>query len=129
MASNSRSGIRHEVAPVTRYHDEFISDPEHTENDVDEIDEDGSHDTRKNSARVRIHDAESAPGFITGSPSSSRPSSDMTCQGIGGKAFLVPAATPYFHFDLTAAVRAAEIEPVNRSPTSCSMYEDTKDVA
>ncbi|KAI0797755.1 sulfate permease [Abortiporus biennis] len=65
--------IKHEIAPVTRYHDDFISDPQHcVEND-------------SGASTPTKQDEEN-----------------------GDMALLVPSVTPFFHFDITAAVRAAE---------------------
>ena len=93
--------VRPEVAPVTRYHDEYIADPQHC-----------SAETNDMQAR-EIQDPEAI--VETPTPSSSRSSSDYTANSIevgtkidGGRAPLVQPSTPFFHFDLAAAVRAAE---------------------
>jgi solute carrier family 26 (sodium-independent sulfate anion transporter), member 11 len=116
-SSGSHPGLRHEIAPVTSFHDDFIADPEHTEAD----------DSGKHAAHARTQDPESAAE----THSSSRSSSEMTYDSDSseGEAALVPTATPYFHFDLTAAVRAAERDSVERSPTIYGTFEDKKNVA
>lgn len=120
--SSEQTGIRHEVAPVTRYHDAYIADPQH----VSEVVADEANPKH-------INDPES----IIEAPisSSSRSSSDLTIAsiepdttGFGAcKAPLVPTATPYFHFDLAAAVRAAETGVVNRHKSYHTFDDRTKE--
>lgn len=110
--SSVHAGIRHEVAPVTRFHDEFISDPQHSETDV-------------LTPPAKAQDPES----IVETPASSRSSSEATCrtaEGHESRARLVPAATPFFHFDLTSAVKAAETTVMRNGRESYGMFDDTK---
>ncbi len=103
--SNSEHGIhvQPEIAPVTRYHDEYIADPQHSAEDP-------------NDAHPHLTDDPEAI-IETPTPSSSRSSSEFTVNSMdvggkigGGRAPLVQPSTPFFHFDLAAAVRAAEHE-------------------
>ncbi|GJE97095.1 sulfate permease [Phanerochaete sordida] len=98
VASTAHSGLRHEIAPVTRFHDEFISDPQHSDPDVGK-------------ASNPAEDPEAVVEEAVEALSSSRSSSEETVGSPDkqiARAQLVPAATPFFHFDLTAAVRAGE---------------------
>ncbi|KAI0085464.1 sulfate permease [Irpex rosettiformis] len=100
-SSDHNVHVRPEVAPVTRYHDEYIADPQHCTEDA-------------NNVQPRL--AQDPEAIVeTPTPSSSRSSSDYTVNSMevgdkidGGRAPLVQPSTPFFHFDLTAAVRAAE---------------------
>ncbi|KAI0340647.1 sulfate permease [Trametopsis cervina] len=99
--SSIHSGARPEVAPVTRYHDDYIADPQHSAED------------EANRHVQREQDPEAIVESPT--PSSSRSSSDLTVASVDidskqadTRAPLLHTATPFFHFDLTAAVRAAE---------------------
>lgn len=110
--SSSHAGIRHEVAPVTRFHDQFISDPQHT-------------DAAAPAQVTREHDPES----IMEMPASSRSSSEATCRTTDGhesRAPLVPTITPFFHFDLTSAVRAAEMTVMTKDRSSYGTFDDAK---
>ena len=113
--SSSHAGIRHEVAPVTRFHDQFISDPQHT-------------DAAAPAQVTREHDPES----IMEMPASSRSSSEATCRTTDGhesRAPLVPTITPFFHFDLASAVRAAEhnlFRPVTSESSTHKSEDDLK---
>lgn len=109
--SSAHSGMRHEIAPVTRYHDEYIADPQH-------LDEDDS----KRNVQVGAscpHDPEAAISQPT-APSSSRSSTDSTAAShtdgskYTAKAPVVATTTPLFHFDVAAAVRVAETGIVAR---------------
>ena len=95
--------MRHEVAPVTRFHDEYIADPQHIDGDT----------VKQHATASREQDPEAIIEMAI--PSSSRSSSEITIATVsevdsklGGKASLVPITTPFFHFDVAAAVRAAE---------------------
>lgn len=118
-APSEHSGIRHEIAPVTRFHDEFISDPQHTE-----VDDDAKH------AGAAAH-VEHDPESIMEAPASSRSSSEATCRSgestLEGRAHLVPTITPFFHFDLTAAVRAAEKTVMGKGHTTTYPTFDDSD--
>lgn len=105
------AGIRHEIAPVTRFHDEFISDPQHS--DTTDV--------------LRPPVKEQDPESIVEAPASSRSSSEATCrtaEGHESRARLVPAATPFFHFDLTSAVRAAETTVARHGRESYGTFDD-----
>ena len=97
--SREHPGVRHEVAPVTRYHDQYIADPQHRDEDA----------ARHEPSPPKIQDVEA---IVVESASSARSSSEFTVGSesgkMAGKAPLVPSATPFFHFDIAAAVRAAE---------------------
>ncbi|KAJ3553455.1 hypothetical protein NM688_g3603 [Phlebia brevispora] len=118
------ASIRHEVAPVTRFHDDFISDPAHTSAGA----------TEPTIQAGKAPDPEAI--IIETRPSSSRSSSDMTCgdrpcperNDSPGVALLVPSTTPFFHFDLAAAVRAAERGVRQDSPVSYGTFEEDKRV-
>ena len=86
--------VRHEIAPVTRYHDQFISDPEHSDEQCEEP------------VMSKLADPETTVVVTTRSASSA----SFTYEGEleGGSGTLVPSTTPFFHFDVAAAVRAAE---------------------
>ncbi|THG97802.1 hypothetical protein EW026_g4262 [Hermanssonia centrifuga] len=115
---DSTSYIRHEVAPVTRFHDDFIADPEHVDKD-----------RQKQTAQAhRLPDPEEIITEVR--PSSSRTSSEFTYEGPEesspkSTARLVHAITPFFHFDLAAAVRAAETG-LARETSSYGTFDDTK---
>ncbi|KAI0687188.1 sulfate permease [Cytidiella melzeri] len=104
VGSTGDSGVRPEVAPVTRYHDEYIADPQHCG------EEGGDLYTRRALDPDPEAVAESSATF------SSRSSLEDTVDGSvdagskqnGSRAPLVQTSTPFFHFDLAAAVRAAE---------------------
>ena len=85
--------VRQEIAPVTRYHDQFISDPQHSEE---------SHYEEVGSSKIR--DPEDI--VVASSPVSSNSTLDNRAED--GAGTLVPSTTPHFHFDLAAAVQAAE---------------------
>lgn len=89
--------LRHEIAPVTRYHDQFISDPQHSEERHSEGGE-----------ILKTEDPEVA--VVVRSTSSRSTSSNKTLDegAEDGTGTLVPSVTPFFHFDLSAAVKAAE---------------------
>lgn len=69
----------------------------------------------------RLQDPES----VIEVPSSSRSSSEMTYGSVeeGSKAPLVPTATPFFHFDLTAAVRSAESGSASRELSTYGTFD------
>ncbi|KAH8107156.1 sulfate permease [Cristinia sonorae] len=96
-----RVNVRREIAPVTRFHDQFISDPQHEDSDM------GSE--RGDCLKT---DADPESVAQTQKSPSSRASSDLTYRsGMDDGQYnglLVTSATPFFHFDLAAAVRAAE---------------------
>ncbi|OBZ75767.1 putative sulfate permease C3H7.02 [Grifola frondosa] len=97
------SSPHHEVAPVTRYHDEYISDPQHSSVDPEQV------------QGYREEDPEAIIVNVGSKSASSRPSSDYTHGSkVDDDAPIVPSATPFFHFDLAAAVRAAETGLVSR---------------
>lgn len=97
------SGVRHEVAPVTRYHDQYIADPRHCDDEA----------AKEDARSARLEDPEAI--IETPTPSSSRSSSQITIASVSevdaklsSIAPIMPVATPFFHFDIAAAVRAAE---------------------
>jgi solute carrier family 26 (sodium-independent sulfate anion transporter), member 11 len=99
VSSSGESGVRPEIAPVTRYHDEFIADPQHST----------AHP--ENTQAPQVCDEEAI--VESTAPSSSRSSDEYSVDtaAIGSKGIrapLVQTSTPFFHFDLVAAVRAAE---------------------
>ena len=114
--SSTHAGIRHEVAPVTRFHDQFISDPQHTDADA--------------AAKPPVQPSrEQDPESIIEMPASSRSSSEATCRTTDGhesRAPLVPTTTPFFHFDLTSAVRAAEMTVMTKDRSSYGTFDDAK---
>lgn len=83
------SRMHEEIAPVTRYHDEYIADPEHA-------------DPSKGSQQ-QVEDPEASPGV---GQNSVRSSSEGTVDDFGAPMML--PSTPFFHLDLATAVRAAE---------------------
>ncbi|TBU50099.1 sulfate permease [Dichomitus squalens] len=96
----SNSGYTHfheEIAPVTRYHDQYIADPEHAERVVDVV--------------GRVVDPEAGMSSIQINTGSTRSSSDGTVQLVpNGSGLLMLPDTPFFHLDLESAVKAAEKE-------------------
>lgn len=83
-----------EIAPVTRYHDQYIADPEHME-PVDMV--------------SRTADPETGVSVVPVSAISARSSSEQTVQSLTGEsALMMLPDTPFFHLDLAAAVKAAE---------------------
>ena len=87
--------MHEEIAPVTRYHDQYIADPQHTEH-VDD-------------PHARVHDPEMAKGSTHVAAVSVRSSSEGTVQSIPTQsALMMLPDTPFFHLDLPSAVRAAE---------------------
>ncbi|PIL23773.1 transporter [Ganoderma sinense ZZ0214-1] len=83
-----------EIAPVTRYHDQYIADPEHTE-PIDAV--------------SRTADPEAGVSVVPVSAISARSSSEQTVQSLPSEsALMMLPDTPFFHLDLAAAVKAAE---------------------
>ncbi|KAL1947588.1 hypothetical protein VTO73DRAFT_13312 [Trametes versicolor] len=85
--------MHEEIAPVTRYHDQYIADPEHIGPSK------GSHE--------REDDLEAPPNIAQ---ISVRSSSEGTVRSVPGDAaapMMLPS-TPFFHLDVATAVRAAE---------------------
>ncbi|KAI0747884.1 sulfate permease [Daedaleopsis nitida] len=107
---NSTVHMHEEIAPVTRYHDQYIADPQHTEL-VDD-------------PHARVDDPEMAKGSTHVAAVSARSSSEGTVQTIPTQsALMMLPDTPFFHLDLTAAVRAAE-KGLSRVPSSVGMNKD-----
>lgn len=91
-----------EIAPVTRYHDQYIADPEHTE-PVDVV--------------SRVTDPETGVSVVPVSAISARSSSEQTVQSLPTEsAVMMLPDTPFFHLDLAAAVKAAE-KGLSRAPS------------
>lgn len=100
--------MHEEIAPVTRYHDQYIADPEHTD--------------PKDVAEMRITDPEAITHVAE---VSARSSTEITVSTPipSESALMMLPETPFFHLDLAAAVRAAE-KGVSRPP---SFTEDSRD--
>ncbi|RPD65876.1 sulfate permease [Lentinus tigrinus ALCF2SS1-7] len=96
--------VHEEIAPVTRYHDQYIADPQHCEQ-----------------AEVpgRLDDTEAAMGTVQVQAISARSSTEVTVQSVANEpsALMMLPETPFFHLDLTSAVRAAE-RGLSRVPSS-----------
>ena len=101
---NASAHMHEEIAPVTRYHDQYIADPQHTE--------------QKEDPPVHIDDPEAIVGSTRVAAISARSSSEGTVQSVPNRsAVMMLPETPYFHLDLTTAVRAAE-KGLARVPSS-----------
>ncbi|KAI0807264.1 sulfate permease [Fomes fomentarius] len=104
---NVSSHMHEEIAPVTRYHDQYIADPQHT--------------SHAKSVHGQVHDPEVAMGSASASIAaiSARSSTEGTVQPAASShsALIMLPETPYFHLDLTTAVRAAE-RGLSRVPSS-----------
>ncbi|TFK84323.1 sulfate permease [Polyporus arcularius HHB13444] len=87
--------MHEEIAPVTRYHDQYIADPQHCEHEE---------------TPGREDDTEAAKGPAHVQAISARSSTEVTVQSQTSElsALMVLPETPFFHLDLTSAVRAAE---------------------
>ena len=97
--SGETNYVHEEIAPVTRYHDQYIADPEHTKLERDMI--------------ARTADLEAGTSSTS---TNARSSSDGTIQSLPDEpTWIVPPETPFFHLDLESAVKAAER---NLSPAS-----------
>ncbi|KAL7283193.1 hypothetical protein ACG7TL_002620 [Trametes sanguinea] len=105
---NLSTHAHEEIAPVTRYHDQYIADPQHADPTKD------SHD--------RPDDPEAQVGTPEGS---ARASSEGTIQEVftGAGAPMMLPSTPFFHLDLPTAVRAAE-GGVTRAPSIMDTGKD-----
>ncbi|KAI0781184.1 sulfate permease [Trametes elegans] len=99
------SHAHEEIAPVTRYHDQYIADPQH----ADPV----------QGAHTRLDDPEAS---IIVAEGSARPSSEGTVQSARDdvSAPLMLPSTPFFHLDIASAVRAAE------SGVTSSLMESAK---
>ncbi|OCH95309.1 sulfate permease [Obba rivulosa] len=94
-----KARVAHEVAPVTRYHDEAISDPQHSKEEELE-------------RSYKMDDIEVAVQSPISSSSRSGSISEFTFRDRSMTpdelAPLLDVKTPFFHLDISAAVRAAE---------------------
>ena len=100
----------HEIAPVTRFHDDYISDPAHAEDDFHaHLLERGLADDPEGRVSVETYPSSSRSSFTAIGDEDEDEDGEMAVEEDAlGHAHLVPRATPFFHFDLAAAVRAAE---------------------
>lgn len=101
---------------MTRYHDQYIADPQHT--------------SHAKSDHGRVHDPEVAMGSASTSIAaiSARSSTEGTVQpaALSHSALIMLPETPYFHLDLTTAVRAAE-RGLSRVPSSVATGKNQND--
>ncbi|KAI0646822.1 sulfate permease [Trametes meyenii] len=102
--------IHEEIAPVTRYHDQYIADPQHAD-PLTPTDE-----------QVRLDDPEALTQVVQISArSSSEGTVQMDRKDMAGPMML--PSTPFFHLDVGTAVRAAEGGVTRAS----SIIENVKD--
>ena len=116
----------HEVAPVTRFHDDFISDPAHSEADLHgPVNPHMRADDPEGGIIVEERPASSSASITTTATIDA--SDNDGGEELAGTARLVPKTTPFFHFDLAAAARAAE-QGVRRDPETASYgtFDDAK---
>lgn len=105
--------MHEEIAPVTRYHDQYIADPQHCESE----DIPGG-----------LDDTEAAMGSAHVQAISARSSTEVTVQSVASEpaALMMLPETPFFHLDLTSAVRAAE-RGLSRVPSSVASGKKVAD--
>ena len=95
--------IHEEIAPVTRYHDQYIADPEHCTDP-------------KDVAEMRVTDPEAIAQVAAVSVRSSTDGTVRSASVPSESALMMLPETPFFHLDLAAAVRAAE-RGLSRAPS------------
>ena len=80
---------------MTRYHDQYIADPQHCENEE---------------VPGRMDDTEAAVGSVQVQAISARSSTEVTVKSVPHEpaGLMMLPETPFFHLDLPSAVRAAE---------------------
>ncbi|KAI0721519.1 sulfate permease [Cerioporus squamosus] len=105
--------VHEEIAPVTRYHDQYIADPQHCEYEDVSPSRD---DTEAGMASVQVQAI------------SARSSTEVTVQSVANEpsALMMLPETPFFHLDLSSAVRAAE-RGLSRIPSSVATGKKVAD--